>query len=267
MNMTRIMVLGIAVGAAFLAAYLARGLMASKEPVTTVEVPKVEMTDVLVAARNIPIGDKLNPDRLEWAQWPSSARSERMITRAAEPNAMADLASAIARSAIFQGEPVTKQKLVLPGQGGFMAAILPEGMRAISVRISPESGAGGFILPGDRVDVILTRKIDSPTDTTGTQVSEPVLNNVRVLAIDQTFRENEGGEQVAVGKTATLELSPAQTRVLALAESSGQLTLALRSLADNHSDQGPETAREFGHGAAGMTIVRYGIGSPMSSSQ
>jgi pilus assembly protein CpaB len=134
-------------------------------------------------------------------------------------------------SDLFEGEPVSDRKIIAPDSAGFMAAILPKGMRAISVRISAESGAGGFILPNDRVDVILITK--QTEAAAAPHVSEAVLTNVRVLAIDQTFQTNEKGEQVVVGKTATLELDPKQAEILAMVESSGQLTLALRSLADH----------------------------------
>jgi pilus assembly protein CpaB len=142
-------------------------------------------------------------------------------------------------------------------------------MRAISVAISAETGAGGFILPNDRVDVLLTSKQDG--GGTSRSISETILSNVRVLAIDQTFQTNDKGEQVVVGKTATLELEPAQTEVVAYAEQSGQLSLTLRSIADNGEselgDTGPRLSDRFAKGQRRneVTINRYGVARTLNN--
>ena len=117
-----------------------------------------------------------------------------------------------------------------------MAAVLPGGMRAVSTEISPETGAGGFILPNDRVDVILSKRREECGDRQGVIVSEIILSNIRVLAIDQAPREKDGQNSV-VGKTATLELKPAQAETLARARQTGTLSLALRSLVDAHASE------------------------------
>src|SRR6202012_2219726 len=129
--------------------------------------------------------------------------------------------------------PIREVKLVKANGSGFMAAVLPGGMRAVSTEISPETGAGGFILPNDRVDVTLTRHEKKPdrTGSTGVVASEIVLSNIRVLAIDQAPREKDGQNSV-VGKTATLELRPGQAQVLARSRQTGTISLALRSLVD-----------------------------------
>ena len=137
------------------------------------------------------------------------------------------------------------------------------------MRISAETGAGGFILPNDKVDVILTRKIAG----TERQVADTVLSNVRVLAVDQTFKQDDKGEQVVVGKTATLELDLMQAEVVSMAEQTGQLSLALRSLADGGDsalgDDGPRLSEKFINGSSGseMTVSRWGVRSFTSSSQ
>ena len=127
-----------------------------------------------------------------------------------------------------------------------MAAILPAGMRAISTEISPETGAGGFILPNDHVDVILSRRDKEAEKAAGVEVhtSETILTNVRVLAIDQTVEE-KNGQRVVVGKTATLELTPQQAETLARAQQMGTLSLALRSLADFRAIEGQGRARQI----------------------
>jgi pilus assembly protein CpaB len=268
MNKTRIVVLGLALGSAALAAYLAQGYL-KKPEAEVVEINKVQTEDVLVAARDIAIGDKLDIASLTWKGWPKDSVTAAMITKAVSPDAATTLKEGRARNPIYQGEPINAKKIVLPGDKGFMAAILPKGHRAISVRISAETGAGGFILPNDKVDVILTRKLPG----SDRQISETVLTNVRVLAIDQTYKHDEKGGQVVVGKTATVELDPVQAEVLSMVESSGQLTLALRSIADSGSselgDDGPLLSEKFSNGSSGsaISLSRWGVMSYTSSSK
>jgi pilus assembly protein CpaB len=142
-----------------------------------------------------------------------------------------------------------------------MAAILPSGMRAISTEISPETGAGGFILPNDRVDVLLTRRLKNPDQAAGGQdvvTSEIILVNVRVLAIDQAPKEKDG-QNAVVGKTVTLELTSAQTQALSSARQAGTLSLALRSIADVKMSE--ITLDESAQKRDGVSIIRYGIPS------
>src|SRR4029450_1333839 len=119
----------------------------------------------------------------------------------------------------------------------------PPRYRALSTEISPETGAGGFILPNDRVDVLLTKRDKNP-DKAGPDVSsaEVILSNVRVLAIDQAPKEKEGPNAL-VGKTVTLELKPEQAETLARSRQSGSLTLALRSIADVNAAENPDEPR------------------------
>jgi pilus assembly protein CpaB len=260
--------LGLAIGSAALAAYLAQGFL-KKPEAEVVEINKVQTEDILVSTRDIAMGDRIDAAAVTWASWPKENITVAMITRAAKPDAVNKLKEGSARNPIYQGEPINEKKVVLPGDKGFMAAILPKGHRAISVRISAETGAGGFILPNDRVDVILTRKL-SGTDR---QLSETVLTNVRVLAIDQTYKQDEKGGQVVVGKTATVELDPVQAEVLSMVESSGQLSLALRSIADSSStalgDEGPKLSEKFMNGSSGseISLSRWGVMSYTSSSK
>jgi pilus assembly protein CpaB len=141
-----------------------------------------------------------------------------------------------------------------------MAAILPTGLRAVSTEISPETGAGGFILPNDRVDVILTKRDKNP-DRSGQDIvnAEIILSNVRVLAIDQAPKEKDG-QNAVVGKTVTLELKPEQSETLARARQTGTLSLALRSIADlNAVENRTELKR-----SDNVDVVRYGIATPTS---
>ncbi|MDZ4367700.1 MAG: Flp pilus assembly protein CpaB [Afipia sp.] len=229
MNRARIVVLAIAVAAGGVAAYLASG---SDLAPPTAPVVQMEATDVLVARGDIGLGQQITADDLQWQSWPASTASSSFIRRSDRADAMTQLVGSIARSPMLTGEPIRDTKLVKSNGSGFMAAILPRGMRAVSTEISPETGAGGFILPNDRVDVILSRRRKNP-DGAGADIvnSTAILSDVRVLAIDQTVEE-KGGQKVVVGKTATLELKPRQTEALAQARQSGTLSLALRSLVD-----------------------------------
>ena len=250
MNSARIMVLAIAIIAGGIAAWLASG--SDPQPVAQAPAP-LDTVDVLVAKVDIPLGQTVKPEDLQWQTWPSANVSESFIRRDRRANAAADLTGSIARSPFFAGEPVRDAKLVKGTGSGFMAAILPSGMRAISTEISPETGAGGFILPNDRVDVILTRRERS--GATESVNSEIILGNIRVLAIDQTIEE-KNGQKVVVGKTATLELKPEQSETLARARQSGTLSLALRSLVDANEPALPTSERTR---RDTVNVVRFGV--------
>jgi Flp pilus assembly protein CpaB len=144
----------------------------------------VGAVDVLVAARAINLGDSVSAEDFRWQQWPSEGFASGLISKASDPEAPTKLSGAIARASFITGEPIKEQKLIKTSEGGVMAAILPSGMRAISTPIREETSAGGFILPNDRVDVILSHKVR--VGNKEEPVSEAVLRNVRVLAIGQT---------------------------------------------------------------------------------
>jgi pilus assembly protein CpaB len=270
----RLAVLGLAIGSAVLAAFLAKGFMGKRQPVQRVEINKVETVDVLVAAKDVKMGDKLASGTVAWQPWPKKSVTLPMITAEEQPDARTKYEQSRARVAIFEGEPIIDKKLVLPGETGFMSAILPKGMRALAVTVNVETVAGGFILPNDRVDVILTQKVDDTTSSGRNVSSEIILSNVRVLAIDQLFTptEKDGDKQFKVAdKTATLELDPRQAEVVAQAQTIGQLSLALRSIAENDgvalADDKPVLADKYlgGRDATELTIIKYGKPSRVTS--
>jgi pilus assembly protein CpaB len=189
---------------------------------------------------------------VQWQTWPAATASNNFIRRTERPDANTQIAGSIARSPFVAGEPIREPKLVKANGSGFMAAVLPGGMRAVSTEISPETGAGGFILPNDRVDVMLSRREKSGDRDIIT--SEIILGNIRVLAIDQAPREKDGQNSV-VGKTATLELKPGQAEILARARQSGTLSLALRSLVDANA---PNAPRSEASGGGIITVFRGG---------
>src|ERR1700676_4340306 len=255
MNTARIVVLTIAVGAGGVAAYLASG--SDKKPPAE-PVAQLQTVDVLVAKSDIGLGQTVTAEALQWQTWPAATASNSFIRRNERPDATTQVAGSIARAPFIAGEPIREPKLVKGNGSGFMAAILPTGMRAISTEISPETGAGGFILPNDRVDVILSKRDKNP-DPKGPDLinSETILSNVRVLAIDQAPKEKDG-QNTAVGKTVTLELKPEQAETLARARQTGTLALALRSITDvnvvenSTDDQAPRRSN-------GVNVVRYGV--------
>jgi pilus assembly protein CpaB len=259
MNTARIVVLTIALGAGGVAAFLARSSGDSAPaPQPVAQLPTV---DVLVAKNEIGLGQSVKPDDLVWQSWPASTASGNFIKRSDRPEANKQIAGMIARAPFIAGEPIREPKLVKADGSGFMAAILPTGMRAVSTEISAETGAGGFILPNDRVDVILTRR-EKTADKGAPEVvqSDIILPNVRVLAIDQAPKEKEG-QNALVGRTVLLELKPEQVETLARSRQSGTLSLALRSIADvNMVDNSTEEGAAPRRGAS-INIVRYGVQS------
>lgn len=274
MSKMRIVIFGLAFGSAIMAGLLAKGFIGQKPDKEVVEINKVKTVDVLTASKDIYMGERFVDGSTAWKPWPVENITEPMITRDEKPNAKEEYLSARARLAVFEGETILEKKLVLPGQSGFMSAILPKGMRAISVAISERSSAGGFILPNDRVDVILTRKLDNPQGSDRIITSETVLSNVRVLAINQTYRQDKESDTVTVaeGKTATLELDPRQSEVIAMIESTGELSLALRSIAENDGksmdQEGPKLSEKYTgkkQGGGDTLFVRYGVESYTST--
>jgi pilus assembly protein CpaB len=257
MNNARIVVLAIAIGAGGIAAYLARG--SDDNPAPAQPVAQLQTVDILVAKSDIGLGHSVKPDDLQWQTWPAATTSNGFISRANKADAIKEITGSIARSPFIAGEPIREQKLVKADGSGFMAAILPAGYRAVSTEISPETGAGGFILPNDRVDVLLTKR-DKSLDgkSADVAVSEIILRNIRVLAIDQAPKEKEGASAL-VGRTVTLELKPDQTELLARSRQSGTLSLALRSIADIKAVEKPEEPAE--RRGENLNVVRYGVAS------
>lgn len=257
MNRARIVVLTVAICAGGVAAYLASGSDNSAPP-PAAPVAQLPTVDVLVAKNDIGLGQTVKPEDVQWQTWPAATASSVFIRRNERPDGATQVTGSIARAPFIQGEPIRDQKLVKPEGSGFMAAILPTGMRAISTEISPETGAGGFILPNDRVDVLLTRRLKNPDQGSPDIItSEIILANIRVLAIDQAPKEKDG-QNAVVGKTVTLELNPTQTATLSAARQSGTLSLALRSIADVKMS---EITLDDSAKRDGVSIIRYGIPS------
>ena len=259
MNRARIVVLSIAVGAGGIAAYLASG--SDDKPQPAAPQAQLQTVDVLVAKADIGLGQTVTPEDMIWQTWPAASASTTFIRRNERPDATTQVAGSIARAPFIAGEPIRELKLVKANGSGFMAAILPTGMRAISTEITPETGAGGFILPNDRVDVILSKREKNAALPGSPEIinSEIILSNIRVLAIDQAPKEKDG-QNAVVGKTVTLELKPEQAETLARARLSGTLQLALRSIADLHMVENRTDEQGTKRGET-INVVRYGVSS------
>ena len=260
MNTARIVVLTIALGAGSVAAYLTREAGDTKPAPAESVTQQLPTVDILVAKADIELGQSVKQDDLQWQSWPAATASNNFIRRDSKPEAIKDVIGSIARTPFFAGEPIREQKLVKADGSGFMAAILPTGMRAVSTEISPETGAGGFILPNDRVDVILTRRLKNPDSNQPDIVSSEIIPaNLRVLAIDQAPKEKDG-QNAVIGKTVTLELKPEQIATLTAGRQAGTLSLALRSIGDVNMVENTSNEPALKRGQ-GINVVRYGVQS------
>lgn len=229
---SRVIILGVAVATAIGAGYVAKRMATPSAPLVieaAVKEPAIRLTEVLVLQGDVQMGSGVS-SALAWQSWPANGVSDGFILRESEPDALDELSGAIARVPLYDGEPLRRSKLIGQGQS-FMSSILPSGKRAVATQIAADTSAGGFILPNDFVDVIMTRRA-SEGDSDGF-ITETVLRNIRVLAIDQAIQEDEEGRRVRVGSTATLELTPQQAEIITVAQQmADRLTLALRALVD-----------------------------------
>ena len=259
MNTQRIIVLGFALVAACGAAFLVRGMLGGggTPSVQAKIAPAMAMSEVLVASTSLSPGQALTPEQVRWEKWPSSTVDPSFITHASAGNAENIVKGTVVRMMILPGQPITNAAIVHGDASGFMAATLGEGMRAVSIAISTDSGAGGFILPNDRVDVILTRKASG---NGGRGSAKTILSNLRVLAVDQTFSQ-EKDTRTVVGKTATVEVSPEQAEAISAAGISGMLSLALRPLSEASAASLDDAARKRSSTSydGAVSVIRYGM--------
>lgn len=240
MRPARLILVLVALVAGGLAAFLVvrMGNAPAPRQQTVTEVIEEAKTQILVARAPIGVGERLLPTNLEWQDWPEGAVRPEYVTISAAPNALAEYDGTVARFEFFPGEPIREQKLARTDQG-YLSAVLAPGMRGVSVGVNAESSAGGFIVPNDHVDVVLT------TSTDAGQQSELVMSNVRVLAIGKRLGELgvSGGDEEGTSDSptpetfddstiATLELTPGQAEALINASTRGELSLALRSIID-----------------------------------
>lgn len=276
MSPLRLIILLVAAGAAIGAVFLVRTTQAPASAVAAAPAAaevKVAMTkEVLVARHAIPAGKFIAADDLRWVGWPDNSPTTSMVERKASPTALEDAVGAVARLEMVEGEPLTLNKIVHPGDAGFMSALVAPGMRTVAVDINLDTAAGGFIHPNDRVDVIMTRELeDIGPGSMDAMISEQILQNVRVLAIDTNYgaQEQEGQGGAIGGSRAMLELSTGDATLLSSARRAGRLTLVLRSVADMQGYSGATaTGRVYRDGlnnsAEGVRVYRNGTKSVSS---
>ncbi|MGE0178611.1 MAG: Flp pilus assembly protein CpaB [Sphingomonas sp.] len=196
-----------------------------------------QAAQVLVATRTLPVGTIIDAEMLRYQPWPEGLVQGAYFVRgqegAADPS---ELIGTVVRAEVTAGQPITRGTLVRPGERGFLAAALGPGMRAVTVPVSASSGVAGFVFPGDRVDIVLTQEVEG--DGPALRASETILRNVRVLAVDQRLdaRDEEGNQVAQTVSNVTLEATPRIAERIAVAQTIGQLSLSLRSLADNSAE-------------------------------
>jgi pilus assembly protein CpaB len=194
--------------------------------------------EVLVATRTLPVGTIIDAEAFRYQPWPQGLVQPAYFIRGAQGADPQTLIGTVVRNEITAGQPLTNGAVVRPGERGFLAAALGPGMRAVTVGVSATSGVAGFVFPGDRVDLVLTQEVEGGGDGPPLRVSETIVRNIRVLAVDQRLNaRDESGNQVAqTVATVTFEATPKISEKIAVAQTIGQLSLSLRSLADNNAE-------------------------------
>jgi pilus assembly protein CpaB len=223
--------------------FFAKGWLATERANNAQTSAPIPTTQVLVAAIDMPTSHFVKPEDLKWQPWPEDNILDSYIVDG--EGLPQDFAGTVVRSPFSAGEPLAESRLVRPGDRGFLAAVLSGGMRAVSVPVNETSGIAGLIFPGDHVDVILTHAVrqDTASGVQMRQVSETVLTNVRVLAIDQSVSFE--GQAGAIASTATLEVTPTQAEKISVMMRIGALSLSLRSLSEIGPDTPPADSQSY----------------------
>jgi pilus assembly protein CpaB len=281
MGSNRVIILVVAAAAAIVLMLIVRGIAGHHPaPTPVAAAPSQPVTNVLVAHRDLPTGTRLAAGDVVWQPWPADALNPAFITdghaaQAAPSGAVAALArnaatavasagpmeavyGAVVRVPILVNEPIVQTKLVRSGEGGYMAVVLHPGMRAVAIPIGVSTAAGGFILPGDHVDVLQAKQAGEGPNAGHDYTAQTLLQNVEVLAIDQASSPTKGA-QAMVGGVATLEVPAADAEVLAVAKAQGEVVLALRSYADAGGRSGRAVAAARQSATGEVHIFRGGV--------
>lgn len=237
MDRKRIILIIALVGLMFVVFTTLRGMDTGGQeaaPVVQTIVEEVDYTQVLSVSEPMNMGDRVRDGDLKWMDWPTEALTPALIVNdpAAEIPVMEALLGAFVREPLTPGDPLVMSRFIRAGDAGIMAALLKPGMRAVTVRISVDTASGGFIQPGDKVDIILQETIQpdgqAGSPTVPKYIAGTIFENVTVLAIDQSFSNNPEGGAAIPGSTATLELSPSDAERVTVAQVRGDLSLVLR---------------------------------------
>jgi pilus assembly protein CpaB len=257
MNTQRMLILGVAAVAAGAAALLARGLMGggTQTAKAAPPPPRLVTAEVLVAATNLQPGTALTAAQVRWQEWPKNAVDSSFITHEATPDLGHVIQGTVVRAPLVAGEPLATTKFVHADAAGVMAAMVTPGMRAMSTSITTDNDAGGFILPNDRVDVMVTGSI---TGDKNHSVAITFMRDVRVLAVDQTYSQDKD-QKTLLAKTVTLEVTPLQAQLLATAQAKGPISLALRALGDSGAQKTDKAETASDGSDMGVRIIGYGL--------
>ena len=245
MNVSRLAILGVALVAGVAAFFLMMGRSPQETIVQVAQPVDTKTVQVLVANRNIQRGERLSAKDTKWQKWPKNAVKQHFLTDDT-PGKREEMENAVARSVIVEGEPIVEEKVVHAGDSGLMAAIITPGYRAVTLRVTPETSAGGFILPGDRVDVLHTV---GRNDTAATRM---IFENIRVLAVNTVYTEVAETPNID-GVNVTLELTPKDAESFITSRASGALSLVLRSIFKPEGEVQAKTNR-----SSDVNIIRYG---------
>jgi pilus assembly protein CpaB len=246
MDRNKIILLVIALLIAVVTVVVARSMISTEA--SAPEEVKVQL-QILVAAKDLPSGTLTKESDLRWQNWPADSKTDNMIVNISDDKNT--YIGTVVRAGIREGEPITKNNVLRPGEQGFLAAVLQPGKRAISVKITPVTGVAGLVFPGDRVDVILTHIVESPDDPQlkSRRISETMVHDARVLALDQTTDDQTKEPKLA--EVATIEVSSKEAEKIALMADWGTVALVLRSVAGADLDNpAATTAKDNTNGVA-----------------
>ena len=224
---------------AVITAVMAKSMFTGASANAAQAAPAVPMgPKVLVARKALPVGTIIDAESLAYQAWPQELVQGAYYTEGSPDANVSKMIGTVVRHAVTAGQPITKGALVGPNDRGFLAAALGPGMRAVTVPVSVTSGVAGFIFPGDRVDMVLTQTVAGGGEGEPLKVSETIIRNLRVLATDQRIdsKDAEGKTEVKTFATVTFEATPRISEKIAVAQSMGTLSLALRSIADNSAE-------------------------------
>jgi pilus assembly protein CpaB len=237
MDRKKLLLLVGALAIAIVTAMMARSMFAgASAPKAEAAAPVPKGPKVLVAQRVLPTGTIITADSIGFQPWPKELVKDAYYIDGSSD--VSKLLGTVVRFPITAGEPVTQGSLVKPGDRGFLAAALGPGMRAVTVPVSAKTGVGGFVFPGDRVDLMLTQTVKGSGDGGDLKATETILRNIRVLATDQSTTQEtvNGATVVRQFRTVTLEVTPKIAEKVSVAQTIGTLSLSLRSIADSQSD-------------------------------
>lgn len=242
MDAKKIALLAAALVVAVVTLFLAKSMLdqAAAPPTQAAAAAPIvkEGPEILVATRTLPVGTIINADSFRYQPWPEDLIENAYYQKDATDPAV--LAGTVVRSPVSAGQPLTKGALVQPGDRGFLAAALGPGMRAVTIPITQELGNSGFVFPGDRIDLVLTQQVASTGEDSGPalRTAETIIRNLRVLAKGEkvTSENAEGNREIIPGGIITVEVTPKIAEKIAVARTMGELSIVLRSIADNASE-------------------------------